>query len=82
MLIFVFYFIQLGVHSAKNHRLVRILYNTRPIYTSKLNELALPTQRAFQIDLPHGQRADVQMHLPPSWRAELRDAAFPVVVEM
>ena len=72
----------LGVHSAKTHRLVRILYDTRPTHTNKLQELALPTQRSFEIPLPHGSRATVQLLLPPSWREELRDAAFPVLVEV
>lgn len=32
--------------------------------------------------LPQGWRAQVQLLLPPSWREELRDAAFPVLVEV
>lgn len=71
-----------GVHSASTHRLVHILYDTRPIFTPKLQKLALPTKRSFEIALPHGTRAQVQLLLPPSWREELRDAAFPVLVEM
>ncbi|XP_055628528.1 inactive dipeptidyl peptidase 10 isoform X2 [Toxorhynchites rutilus septentrionalis] len=70
------------VHSTFNHRLVKVLFDTRPVYTSKLQELALPTQRSFEIPLPHGTRAAVQLLLPPSWREELRDAAFPVLVEV
>ncbi|EAT40515.1 AAEL007764-PA [Aedes aegypti] len=70
------------VHTALNHRLVRVLYDTRPAFTRKLQELALPTQRSFEIPLPHGTRAAVQLMLPPSWREELRDAAFPVLVEV
>nr|XP_029728882.1 dipeptidyl peptidase 4-like isoform X2 [Aedes albopictus] len=70
------------VHTALNHRLVRVLYDTRPAFTRKLQELALPTQRSFEIPLPHGTRAAVQLLLPPSWREELRDAAFPVLVEV
>ncbi|CAO1378587.1 unnamed protein product [Diamesa serratosioi] len=71
-----------GVHSAKTHRLMRILYDTRPAYTERLQALALPTQRSFEIPLSHGTRATVQMLFPPSWREELRDAAFPVLVEV
>lgn len=71
-----------GVHSAKSHRLVRILFDTRPYYTERLQQLALPKQRSFEIPLPHGTRAQVQLLLPPSWREELRDAAFPVLVEV
>lgn len=71
-----------GVHKAQTHRLVYLLYDTRPHFTAKLQELALPTQRSFEIALPHGTRAAVQLLLPPSWREELRDAAFPVLIEM
>lgn len=71
-----------GVHSAKTHRLVRVLYDTRPVHTERVQKLALPTQRSFEIPLPHGTRAQVQLFLPPSWREELRDAAFPVLVEV
>lgn len=71
-----------GVHSTKNHRLVHLLYDTRPHLQPKLQELALPSRRSFEISLPHGTKAAVQLLLPPSWREELRDAAFPVVLEM
>lgn len=71
-----------GVHSYRSHSLVKILYDTRPFYNERLQRLALPTQKSFEIPLPHGSRAQVQLLLPPSWREELRDAAFPVVVEV
>ncbi|XP_067002490.1 inactive dipeptidyl peptidase 10 [Anabrus simplex] len=71
-----------GVHSAGTHRLLRILYNTRPYRTARLRQLALPTQRSFEVPLSQGDRAQVQLLLPPSWREELRDAAFPVLVEV
>ncbi|XP_070069464.1 dipeptidyl peptidase 4 isoform X3 [Drosophila takahashii] len=71
-----------GVHKHKTHSLVQILYDTRPFYTERLQKLALPTQRSFEVPLPHGGRAQVQLLLPPSWREELRDAAFPVIVEV
>uniref|UniRef100_A0A1A9V2A1 Peptidase S9 prolyl oligopeptidase catalytic domain-containing protein n=1 Tax=Glossina austeni TaxID=7395 RepID=A0A1A9V2A1_GLOAU len=71
-----------GVHSHKTHSLVKILFDTRPYFSERLQKLALPTQRSFEIPLPHGSRAQVQLLLPPSWREELRDAAFPVVVEV
>ncbi|XP_005178045.2 prolyl endopeptidase FAP [Musca domestica] len=71
-----------GVHASKTHSLVKVLYDTRLFYTERLKKLALPTQRSFEISLPHGSRAQVQLLLPPSWREELRDAAFPVVVEV
>lgn len=60
----------------------KILFDTRPAYTKRLQELALPTKRSFEIQLQHGTRAQVQLLLPPSWREELRDAAFPVLVEV
>lgn len=71
-----------GVHSAKTHRLIRVLYDTRRQFSRKLDALALPTQRSFEIPLTHGTRAAVQILFPPSWREELRDAAFPVLVEV
>ncbi|XP_043862780.1 uncharacterized protein LOC120457838 isoform X1 [Drosophila santomea] len=71
-----------GVHMQTTHSLVKILYDTRPFYTERLQKLALPTQRSFEVPLPHGGRAQVQLLLPPSWREELRDAAFPVIVEV
>jgi hypothetical protein len=83
LLLFQFFFLPLtGVHLAKTHKLVRILYDTRTQYLDKLHELALPIQRSFEISLTHGTRAAVQMFLPPSWREELRDAAYPVLVEV
>ncbi|XP_071440893.1 inactive dipeptidyl peptidase 10 [Hetaerina americana] len=45
-------------------------------------ELALPTSRTYEVTLSQGARAQVQLLLPPSWREELRDAAFPVLVEV
>ncbi|KAJ6649253.1 Inactive dipeptidyl peptidase 10 [Pseudolycoriella hygida] len=71
-----------GVHNAQTHRLSRILYDTRPYQSETLQKLALPTHKSFEIALPHGTRAQVQLLLPPSWREELRDAAFPVLVEV
>lgn len=53
-----------GVHMHKTHSLVKILYDTRPFYTERLQKLALPTQRSFEIPLPHGGRAQVQLLLP------------------
>lgn len=38
-----------GVHSVGTHRLSRILYDTRPQRTARLRELALPTQRSFEV---------------------------------
>lgn len=71
-----------GVHSAKTHRLIRVLYDTRKQFSKKLDAIALPRQRSYEIPLTHGTRAAVQILYPPSWREELRDAAFPVLVEV
>lgn len=71
-----------GVHSAKTHRLIRVLYDTRKQFSKKLDDLALPRIRSYEIPLTHGTRAAVQILYPPSWREELRDAAFPVLVEV
>lgn len=48
----------------------------------RLDKLALPKKHSFEITLQHGTRAQVQILYPPSWREELRDAAFPVLVEV
>lgn len=74
--------LQTGVHSAKTHRLIRVLYDTRKQFSKKLDDLALPRVRSYEIPLTHGTRAAVQILYPPSWREELRDAAFPVLVEV
>jgi inactive dipeptidyl peptidase 10 len=44
--------------------------------------MALPQRRSYEIPLKHGTHANVQILYPPSWREELRDAAFPVLVEV
>ncbi|XP_011055618.1 PREDICTED: inactive dipeptidyl peptidase 10 isoform X1 [Acromyrmex echinatior] len=71
-----------GVHMMSTHKMIRVLYDTRLQRAEKLSELALPTRRNFEVPLPQGWRAQVQLLLPPSWREELRDAAFPVLVEV
>ncbi|KAH0946792.1 hypothetical protein HN011_002559 [Eciton burchellii] len=71
-----------AVHLTSTHKMVRVLYDTRIQRADKLSELALPTRRNFEVPLPQGWRAQVQLLLPPSWREELRDAAFPVLVEV
>ncbi|XP_045472394.1 dipeptidyl peptidase 4 isoform X3 [Harmonia axyridis] len=71
-----------GVHNATSHRLLKVLYDTRITHLPRLQELALPKQKFLEVPLPQGNRAQVQMLLPPSWREELRDAAYPVLVEV
>ncbi|XP_031763771.1 inactive dipeptidyl peptidase 10 isoform X1 [Galleria mellonella] len=71
-----------GLHDARTHKLERILYDTRPYRSVRLRELALPTRRSFDVQLSSGSKARVQLLLPPSWREELRDAAFPVLVHV
>lgn len=70
------------MHNATTHKLLKILYDTRPQKMHMLEKLALPKQKSFEVPLPHGNRAQVQLLLPPSWREELRDAAYPVLVEV
>ncbi|XP_019867490.1 inactive dipeptidyl peptidase 10 isoform X2 [Aethina tumida] len=71
-----------GMHNATSHKLLKILYDTRPQKMPILEELAMPKKKSFEVPLPHGSRAQVQLLLPPSWREELRDAAYPVIVEV
>lgn len=60
----------------------RMIFNTRHTRLNLLRKLALPTSRSFSVPLPQGSKAQVQLLLPPSWREELRDAAYPVLVEV
>lgn len=71
-----------GVHAARTHRLRRLLWDARARSEPRLRELALPTRRSFEVPLPGGCKAQVLLLLPPSWREELRDAAFPVLVQV
>ena len=71
-----------GAHSTLDHRLVKGLFSRRAELGPRLAQLALPKVRTFEVPLPHGHRAQVQLLLPPSWREELRDAAYPVLVHM
>lgn len=71
-----------GLHSSDNHRMLRMIFNTRHTRMNLLRKLALPTSRSFSVPLPQSSRAQVQLYLPPSWREELRDAAYPVLVEV
>ncbi|XP_031785352.1 inactive dipeptidyl peptidase 10 isoform X2 [Nasonia vitripennis] len=71
-----------AIHSMRTHKIVRILYDTRIQRAELLSQLALPKRQSFEVPLPQGWRAQVQLLLPPSWREELRDAAFPVLVEV
>lgn len=71
-----------GMHNATSHKLLKVLYDTRPIFLPKLQKFALPKQKSLEVPLPQGGRAQVQLFLPPSWREELRDAAYPVLVEV
>ena len=64
-------------------KFLRLLYNTRLGYISKrLKQLAFPIYRSLDVPLPYGNQAQVQLLLPPSWREELRDATYPVIIQM
>lgn len=69
-------------HNSTTHKLLKILYDTRPKQDLILREFAMPKQKNFEVPLAQGSRAQVQLLLPPSWREELRDAAYPVLVEV
>ncbi|XP_075212470.1 inactive dipeptidyl peptidase 10 isoform X3 [Lycorma delicatula] len=71
-----------GVHSTTDHSFLKLLFDSRSACAPKLDALALPKLRIFEVPLPQGNRAQVQLLLPPSWREELRDAAYPVLVEV
>ncbi|XP_023309950.1 dipeptidyl peptidase 4 isoform X2 [Anoplophora glabripennis] len=71
-----------AMHNVSTHKVVKILYDTRPQLWPLLEKYAMPKKKSFEVPLPQGSRAQVQLLLPPSWRAELRDAAYPVLVEV
>lgn len=72
-----------GVHSIKTNILLQELFNmANSSIRLRLDKLALPKKHSFEITLQHGTRVQVQILYPPSWREELRDAAFPVLVEV
>lgn len=72
-----------GVHSIKTNILLQELFNmANSSMRRRLDKLALPKKHSFEITLNHGTRIQVQIMYPPSWREELRDAAFPVLVEV
>ncbi|KOB70112.1 Inactive dipeptidyl peptidase 10 [Operophtera brumata] len=60
----------------------RLHYANCSFWRAKFSPLALPTRRSFDVQLGGGSKARVQLLLPPSWREELRDAAFPVLVHV
>lgn len=71
-----------GLHNATTHKLIKILYDTQSQQGEVLRQFALPQQQFLEVPLAQGSRAQVQLLLPPSWRKELRDAAYPVLVEV
>ncbi|XP_056631693.1 dipeptidyl aminopeptidase-like protein 6 isoform X1 [Diorhabda sublineata] len=71
-----------AMHNASSHTLLKILYDTRPSKWPLLEKYAMPKKKSLEVPLPQGSRAQVQLLLPPSWREELRDAAYPVLVEV
>ncbi|XP_050518361.1 inactive dipeptidyl peptidase 10 isoform X2 [Diabrotica virgifera virgifera] len=71
-----------AAHNASTHKLLKILYDSRASKWPLLEKLAMPKKKSLEVPLPQGSRAQVQLLLPPSWREELRDAAYPVLVEV
>ncbi|KAJ8915617.1 hypothetical protein NQ315_003401 [Exocentrus adspersus] len=71
-----------AMHNAITHKVAQILYDMRPKKWPTLEKYAMPKKKSFEVPLPQGSRAQVQLLLPPSWREELRDAAYPVLVEV
>lgn len=71
-----------AMHNASTHKVVKIVYDTRLSRWPIIEKFAMPKQKSFEVPLPQGSRAQVQLLLPPSWREELRDAAYPVLVEV
>lgn len=38
-----------GVHSVTNHKMVRVLYDSRVQHADRLTQLALPTRKSFEV---------------------------------
>lgn len=70
------------IHSTSTNKLEKVLFDSRSRQGPILRAFALPKLRSFEVPLPEGNRAQVQLLLPPSWREELRHAAYPVLVEV
>lgn len=64
----------------QKYQLINLFINLR--YRCLFHTFLLITKLILQVPLPQGWKAQVQLLLPPSWREELRDAAFPVLVEV
>ncbi|XP_065218302.1 inactive dipeptidyl peptidase 10 isoform X2 [Planococcus citri] len=71
-----------GIHYTFNHTLRKILFDVHQAKASELKKFALPTSMFESVPLSKGYTARVQLLLPPSWRPELRDAAFPVIIQV
>lgn len=71
-----------SVHLATNHSMVKKLFSMKQYCESKMKNLALPKRETLEVNLPQNYKAQVQIWLPPSWREELRDAAYPLLVEV
>lgn len=71
-----------AMHSARNHTMHVLLYDTKTKQAPLLSQFALPKTKYFEVPLGQGSKAQVQLLLPPSWREELRHAAYPVLVEV
>lgn len=70
------------LHRTSDHQRVRLLFNTATSHAEALSHLALPTRRSVEVTHSQGYKAYVQFTLPPSWREELRDASFPVLIHV
>lgn len=70
-----------GIHYVSNSSLRQILFREK-MRIDQIKKYALPKPMFESIPLPKGYTARVQLLMPPSWRPELRDAAFPVIVQV
>uniref|UniRef100_A0A8D8RBP9 Inactive dipeptidyl peptidase 10 n=1 Tax=Cacopsylla melanoneura TaxID=428564 RepID=A0A8D8RBP9_9HEMI len=70
------------LHRTSDNSPVRLLFNTSTKYAEMLDKVALPKRQSMEVMHSQGHKAHVQFTLPPSWRPELRDATFPVVIHV
>lgn len=71
-----------GIFYGRYNNFLRVIYSIRKIYAESMRQYAIPTNVYSSVPLSGGHSARVKLILPPSWRQELRDAAFPVIIQL
>lgn len=61
--------------------LKRLVLNDGNLLRNRLNQLALPQIRTFNVEIRHGFQAHVRLFLPPGMKEE-EEIAFPLILEV